>query len=292
MPDDGPGFFTDKHVAIFGLGLMGGSLAMALNSRCGRLTGIDPDPAVVRLAMQRGIVSQAAVQAGQLLVDADVIILAAPVNAILGILKTLSGLIRKEAVVLDFGSTKESVCHAMQNLPAHLEPIGAHPMCGKETGGLENADPVIFKEAAFAIVPLERSTDNARAAVEALASLLGSHPVWMDAESHDRYVAAISHLPYLVSNSLAFCTPVEAAPLAATGFASTARLAVSSPDMMMDVLETNKDAIIEALHGYRDRLALIEDLLIGEDFERLRSELEAGAENRRQIDFARRGVVL
>lgn len=265
---------------------------MALNGRCRMLTGIDPDAAVLQSALRRGIVSQAAVDPGRLLEDADVIILAAPVNAILSILKTLSGLSHKNAVVLDFGSTKRSICCAMQDLPAHLDPIGAHPMCGKETGGLDNADPAIFKDATFAIVPLDRSGENARETVEALAGLLGSHPVWMDADSHDRCVAATSHLPYIVSNSLAFCTPVEAAPLAATGFTSTARLAVSSPDMMMDVLETNKDVLIEALHGYRDRLALIEELLIQDDFTRLRSELEAGAENRRQIDFARRGVVL
>lgn len=292
MSDDGPGFFTGKHVAIFGLGLMGGSLAMALHSRCRMLTGIDPDAAVVRAAVRRGIVTQGADEPGRLLDDADVIILAAPVNAILAILKTLSGFTRKNAVVLDFGSTKRAICRNMDSLPAQFDPIGCHPMCGKETGGLENADPAIFKDAAFAIVPLERSGENSRETAESLAGLLESHPVWMDAASHDRSVAATSHLPYIVSNSLAFCTPVEAAPLAASGFTSTTRLAVSSPDMMMDVLETNKDVLIEALHGYRDRLALIEELLIKDDFERLRSELEAGAENRRQIDFARRGVAL
>jgi prephenate dehydrogenase len=292
MPDDGPGFFTDKHVAIFGLGLMGGSLAMVLNGRCRVLTGIDPDPAVVRSALRRGIVLQAAVEPGRLLEDVDLIILAAPVNAILSILKNLTNFIRTKAVVLDFGSTKREICHTMRDLPDHLDPIGAHPMCGKETSGLEYADPVIFKGAAFAIVPLERTSENARETAGALADLLGSRPVWMDADSHDRFVAATSHLPYLVSNSLAFCTPVEAASLAASGFASATRLAVSSPDMMMDVLESNKDTIVEALRVYRDRLALIEELLIHDDFARLRSELEAGAENRRRIDFAKRGVVL
>jgi prephenate dehydrogenase len=292
MPDEGPGFFTGKHVAIFGLGLMGGSLAMALNGQCGRLTGIDPDPAVVRSALRRGVVSQAAVQAGSLLEEADVIILAAPVNAILNILKTLANVCRKEAVVLDFGSTKRAISQTMQALPERFDPVGCHPMCGKETSGLEYADPAMFKGAAFVIVPLERSSENARLTAEALAGLLGSHPVHLDAESHDRFVSATSHLPYLVSNCLAFCTPVEAAALAASGFASATRLAVTSPDMMMDVLETNKDTIIEALRGYRDRLALIEELLIQDDFERLRSELEAGAENRRRIDFAKKGVVL
>jgi prephenate dehydrogenase len=292
MPDDGPGFFTDKHVAIFGLGLMGGSLAMALNGRCRMLTGIDPDAAVVQSALRRGIVSEAVVEPGRLLEDVDLIILAAPVNAILGILKNLANLIRNEAVVVDFGSTKREICRVMRDLPVNLDPIGSHPMCGKETSGLDYADPVIFKGAAFAIVPLERSSENARETAGALAGLLGSRPIWMDADSHDRFVAATSHLPYIVSNSLAFCTPVEAAPLAASGFASATRLAGSSTDMMMDVLETNKDTVVEALRGYRDRLALIEELLIHDDFQRLRSELEAGAENRRRIDFAKRGVVL
>ncbi len=292
MPDDGPGFFTGKHVAIFGLGLMGGSLALALSGRCGRLTGIDPDPAVAGSAMQRGLVSQAAVEPGRLLEDADVIILAAPVNAILAILKTLKTMCRKEAVVMDFGSTKRAVCRAMAELPAQFDPIGCHPMCGKETCGLEFADPTIFNNAAFAIVPLERTSDTARQTAEELASLLESRPVILDAESHDRFVAATSHLPFLVSNSLAFCTPVEAAPLASTGFASTTRLAVSSPAMMMDVLETNKDVILEALHACILRLTLMEDLLIKDDFKHLQSELNAGAENRRQIDIAKRGVVL
>lgn len=292
MPDEGPGFFTGKHVAIFGLGLMGGSLALALNGCCGTLTGIDPDAAVCESALRQKLVSRATVEPGTLLEDVDVVILAAPVNAILQILKTLDGLCRKNPFVLDFGSTKRVVCQAMADLPGRFDPIGCHPMCGKETCGLESADSSIFRDAAFAIVPLERSSENARTAAESLAGLLGSRPVWTDAESHDRHVAATSHLPFLVSNSLAFCTPVDAAPLAATGFASTTRLAVSSPEMMMDVLETNKDAILEALHGYRDHLALIEDLLIHDDFQRLRSELKAGAENRRQIEIAKRGVVL
>lgn len=292
MPDDGPGFFTGKHVAIFGLGLMGGSLAMALNGRCSRLTGIDPDPGVVRSALERGLVSQAAVTPGRLLDDADVIILAAPVNAILAILKTLSNVCRKGAVVLDFGSTKRAVCRAMADLPAQFDPIGCHPMCGKETCGLDYADSTIFNNAAFAIVPLERSSEKARQTAGALAELLDSRPIILDAQTHDRFVAASSHLPFLVSNSLAFCTPVEAAPLTSTGFASTTRLAVSSPAMMMDVLETNKDVIIEALHACIGRLALMEELLMKDDFDHLRSELNAGAENRRQIDIAKRGVVL
>jgi len=292
MPDDGPGFFTGKHVAIFGLGLMGGSLAMALNGRCSRLTGIDPDIHAVHSALKRGLVSQAAVEPGHLLEDADVIILAAPVNAILDILRNLNAVCRNDAVVLDFGSTKRAVCRAMDELPKRFDPIGCHPMCGKETCGLDFADETIFNGAAFAIVPLTRTGEKARKTAEVLSSLLGSHPVFIDAETHDRLVAASSHLPFLVSNTLAFCTPVEAAPLTSTGFASTTRLAVSSPAMMMDVLETNKEVILEALHAFISRLTLIEELLMKDDFDHLRSELNAGAENRRQIDIAKRGIVL
>ncbi|MEI8132372.1 MAG: prephenate dehydrogenase/arogenate dehydrogenase family protein [Leptolinea sp.] len=292
MTDDIPGFLSDKHVAIFGLGLMGGSLALALHGKCRILTGIDPDPEAVQAAIRRGIVDRADVQTGDLLIDADVIILAAPVNTILNLLADLPDLCPNAAMVLDFGSTKRNICEAMQSLPERFDPIGGHPMCGKETSGLENADPAIFIKAAFVLVALERSTPRVRHFAEELVRLIGSHPIWMDAITHDRQVAAISHLPFLAANALAYCTPVSNAPLAASGFASTTRLAVTSPIMIMDVLQTNQAAIVDSLHQYREHLAVLENLLSAGDFDALYALLLQGAENRNQIVQSNSGEIL
>lgn len=292
MPDEGPDFFADKHVTIFGLGLMGGSLALALKNKCRLLTGIDPNQEAVESALQRGVVDQADWQPGSLLADVDLVILAAPVNTILLLLSNLPALCPNRTVVLDIGSTKRKICDALQALPERFDPIGGHPMCGKETSGLDSADPRIFRGAAFALVPLKKTTSAARRMAEMLVDLIGSHPLWMDADTHDRQVAATSHLPYLVANALAFCTPVSAAPLAASGFASTTRLAVTSPVMMMDVLQTNCDAVLNSLQQYREHLMEMENLLSAGNFSDLLPVLAAGAENRTRIEMSHRGEIL
>ena len=162
-------------------------------------------------------------------------------------------------------------------------------MCGKETSGLKNANPALFSGAAFVLVKLDRTSDNAVKTVEALVDLLGAHPIWLDAVTHDQQVAATSHLPYLAANTLAYNTPISAAPLAATGFASTTRLALTSPEMMMDVLQTNREAILDSLHQYCANLACVENLLSASDWNGLSSLLAAGADHRIQIDLSHRG---
>lgn len=292
MSDEGPGFFVDKHVAIFGLGLMGGSLAMALKGHCRLLTGIDPDSAAVENALRKEIVDQANVRVGSRLTDADVVILAAPVKSILNLLEKLPSYVPGNCLVIDFGSTKRRICSAMENMPNRFDVLGGHPMCGKETGGLDGADASLFNGAAFALVPIERTSSKARKMAASLVKLLGSQPVWMDAENHDLQVAATSHLPYLAANALAFCTPVSAAPLAASGFASSTRLAVTPPSMMMDVLDTNRDAILQSLHRFREHLADMEELLITGNLPELQACLAAGAENRTRIEFSGKGKSL
>ncbi len=292
MSDEGPGFFTDNHVAIFGLGLMGGSLAMALKGHCRLLTGIDPDAAAVESALRREIVDQANVRVGSRLADVDIVILAAPVITIIQLLEKLPTFVPGKCLVLDLGSTKRRICSAMEKLPARFDALGGHPMCGKETGGLDGADASLFEDAAFVFVPIERTTPEARKTAVELTNLLGSRAVWMDAETHDLQVAATSHLPYLAANALAFCTPVSAAPLAASGFASATRLAVTPPSMMMDVLDTNRDVILQSLRVYREHLQQMENLLFTGNLPELQLCLAAGAENRTRIESFGKGKSL
>lgn len=276
-------------MAIFGLGLMGGSAALALKGHCRLVTGIDPMPAAVDAALSRGLVDRADVKPDDMISDADFVILAAPVKTILSILSDLPKICPRGAVILDFGSTKQQICDAMRGLPEWFDPIGGHPMCGKETSGLNNADASIFSGAAFVLVQLERTSANAAKTVEEFVDLLGSHPIMMDAATHDLQVAATSHVPYLAANALAYSTPVSAAPLAASGFTSTTRLALTSPDMMMDVLQTNREAILDSLNQYRAHLATVENLLNSRDWTGLGSLLAAGAEKRVQIDLSNKG---
>ena len=283
MDKDEPGFFSTARVAILGLGLMGGSLALTLRGKFTALLGIDTDPQTVELARQRQIVDLASTEPAELLPQADVVILATPVNTIIQNLQELPKYHPGPAIVLDLGSTKARVVEAMQRLPERFDPLGGHPMCGKERSGLSNADPRLFQGAVFAFTPLARTSSRARTFAEGLARQVGAHPLWLDSHTHDRWVAATSHLPYLVSNALAFSTPVEAAPLAGPGYHSATRLAQTSPGMMLDVLMTNRENILAASGRFRAHLDLLDELLRRGDFETLLSFLRRGTDRHNGI---------
>jgi prephenate dehydrogenase len=276
--EDGLNSIANSRIAIVGLGLMGGSLALALRGRCAALIGIDPDQSVVDQAIERGILEKASVDARSLLPEVGTIILAAPVGAILSWLGELPDLVPGEAIVLDIGSTKVHITRAMQTLPSRFDPVGGHPMCGKEKSGLANADPHLFRGASFAFTPLERSSPRARKFCDHLADAVGAQPLWLDAETHDRWTAMTSHFPYLLANALAASTPLEVSPLVGSGFRSTARLAASSTSMMHDILATNHEHVLAAFSDFKNHLSQYESLLANGDFAALETALAQGAE--------------
>jgi prephenate dehydrogenase len=252
------------EITIIGLGLMGGSLALALRGKCRQLTGYDPDPETRTFATQNNIVDQVVQDPEAALTGAQIVILAAPIR---GILEWIMRLSRHPdpAFVIDIGSTKVEICRALGGLPAHQAPVGGHPMCGKEVGGITQADPAIYLGAPFSFSRLPNSTTAGCQVAEALAEAVGAYPVWVDPETHDHWTAATSHTPYLLSGALIRGTPLEAAPLIGPGFRSTTRLAGSSPGMMVDILGTNRPAILAALRRVRDQIELLEPLLEKED---------------------------
>lgn len=281
-PDE-PAFLRDCRVAILGLGLMGGSLALALRGQVRGLLGCDPDPAAAELAQRRQAVDVFSANPAQILPESDLVILAAPVRAILGLLAELPRLHPGRAVVMDLGSTKTRVLAAMQALPARFDPLGGHPMCGKERGSLAAAEPGLFRERAFALTPLERTTARARRLAEELTRAIGARALWLDAATHDRWTAASSHLPYWVSSALAGSTPLEAAPLIGSGFASTSRVAASPAGMMLDVLLTNEANLLEAIGRLRGRLDRMETCLRQGDEAGLLRLLEESAGQRQRL---------
>ena len=276
--------FSQLRVAILGLGLMGGSLALDLRGRVREVRAADPDARRRALALEMGIVEVAASDAADILNGVDLIVLAAPVRANLELVKMLPQLMPEgEAVVLDLGSTKTAICQAYANLPERFDPLGGHPMGGKERGGLENADAAIFHKVTFALVALPRTSPRARTLAEGLARLLGSQPAWMEAEAHDRWAAATSHLPYLLANALALATPVEAKVLVGPGFRSTTRLAGGFTPMMLDVLLSNRENILEAAGRLRGELEALESALRQEDEPALRASLERSAQQHTRL---------
>jgi prephenate dehydrogenase len=282
---DDIGDFSQARVAIIGLGLMGGSLALALRGQVREVRAADPDPAIHELARRMELVEQISDDPAEALPGADIVILAAPVQAILELIAQLPRLHPGSPVVLDLGSTKRHICQVMGSLPDRFDPVGGHPMCGKETAGLRGADASIFKGATFALSALERTTARGKQVAEQIAHLVGAIPLWIDPETHDRQVAATSHLPYLLANALALATPREAAQLVGPGFRSTARLAASFTPMMLDVLASNRENILQALGRFRSELDIIENILAQNDHEAFGKILSRSAERHAELVF-------
>ena len=277
------GFFRDSRIAIVGLGLIGGSLALALRGKCARLYGIDPDGPTRALAVRENIVDQAETEPGDLAGKADLILLAAPIRAILAQLREIPGWHPGSPVVLDVGSTKTAICEAMEDLPGRFDPVGGHPMSGKEKSGLVNASADLFRGAPFAFTALKRTTKRARLVAENLAWLIGAKPVWLDPATHDRWVAATSHLPYLAACALALSTPLEASPLIGPGFRSTTRVAETSPAVMLDILETNREELLAGVGELKIQLEALEADLRTGNRDGLQRLLRQAAEKRRLL---------
>ena len=255
----------DAKIAIVGLGLMGGSLALALKGKCAALYGIDSHPATLKLALDKQIVDQADSDPAKLLLQADLIILATPVPAILEFIQKLPSLTQNPCIVIDLGSTKKDIVQAMSTMPEEFDVLGGHPVCGKEKLGLENAQAELYHNAPFVITPLERTSLRAKSSIKQIVSAIGARSIEMDADEHDRVLAFTSHLPFLLSSALALSAPTEYSSLIGTGFRSTSRLAGTPSHMMMGVLKSNKENILLALRKFQEQLASIELALSNKD---------------------------
>lgn len=278
-----PDFISNSRIAILGLGLMGGSLALALRGRCQALLASDQDPEVLSLANQLDLVDQFSSNPSEILPAADVVILAIPISAILDIISELPRLHPGSAIVLDLGSTKSLIVKAMEGLPSRFDPIGGHPMCGKENIGLENADTLIFQGATFAFTPLKRTSSKAKAFTEQLAKTIGSQPLWVDPDTHDFWSAATSHMPYIVAAALSSATPELSSSLIGPGFRSTTRIAATPASIMLDVLNTNHANILESLKRFREELDHLEGILSSGELKGLEIALMESAEHHNKL---------
>jgi prephenate dehydrogenase len=285
-----PFLLQNVTVAIVGLGLMGGSLALALRSKnaCKAILGITRNPATRGQAIASGVLDKADSDL-RLVSEADVIILATPVRAILEQLPQVGAIAREGVIVMDLGSTKREISRAMQDLPAHVEPIGGHPMCGKETFGFEAADANLYRNAVFVLTPLARTSSFTLAFAKSFAETIGARPIVLDPERHDRIVTAISHLPFALASTL-MTTVDEFAradgamyTLAASGFRDTSRLAASDTTMMLDILLTNHENVASVMRVYSRHLDELAELIDRRDETALRAILQNGAERRRKL---------
>ena len=272
----------DCRVAVIGLGLMGASLCLDLSQHnlCREVRGVARRSRVVLDAFFAGAVDLATNDLETGVMGADIVILATPVRTIMGMLDVIGPRLWPGAVVMDMGSTKREICAAMATLPPAVQPIGGHPMTGKEIAGFEAAEPGLYRGATWVLSPLDRTTDATVALSVELVEAVGARPVILEPQRHDRLVASISHLPYLVASALvdAVTAVGEDDPtvweLAAGGFRDTSRVAASDTQMFLDILLTNRAAVLEQLDRFTCELGAVRELLAAEDEAGLREKLD------------------
>lgn len=250
----------DAQVSIVGLGLMGGSLAGALCGWCRRVVGVARRQETIEIARARGLIDEGTTELSEGLRQADVVVLAMPVRVILRQLAEIGPLLPEGCLLMDLGSTKADIVAAMARLPDHVQPLGGHPMCGKEVSGIEAADPTLYQGRTFILCPLERTSAAALTLGYQLAEAVGAQPLVLEPDRQDYLVATLSHLPYLLACALVATADAttSADPAAwqivAGGFRDTSRLAGSDVTMMTDILLTNRAEVLKALRHYAAQL--------------------------------------
>lgn len=264
----------DKQtVAIVGVGLIGGSLGITLkeNGFARTILGVDKcsdnlDKAVRRRLIDRDCTLSDAMQ------EADVIVVATPVNALKTLIPQILDLVSGHQVVLDVGSTKEQLLQHIADHPHRGRFVPTHPMAGTEHSGPEAAIPNLFDEKYTVIVDPHNSDADALEKVKALYRSIPMHVVELEARAHDVHTAYVSHISHISSFALALTVLAKEKDesrifeLASSGFDSTVRLAKSSPDMWIPIFEQNRDNVLDVLDEHIQQLARFRSLLIKKDF--------------------------
>jgi len=258
-----------KRVAIIGVGLIGGSLGMALK-RLGlaeEVLGIGRDHEKLRLALELGAVDRVTADLKDVS-GAALVIVATPVSAVIPVVTEAAGDFEPGTIVTDVGSVKAGIVNALQPIAqAHrFHFVGGHPMAGSERTGVKNADPYLFENAYYVLTPAAETDRGALEAVSKMAAAVGARVIELSPEEHDRYVAAVSHLPHCVAaalvNTIAELPEREAVlPLAAGGFRDSTRVAAGDPGMWRDIVIANREAILGMIGRYQAALASLAALL-------------------------------
>jgi prephenate dehydrogenase len=269
----------DQHVHVVGLGLMGASLALALRGKAARITGEDIQQQVASRALNDGAID-AITESDK----ADFVIVAIPADHIGGALMNLK--LKPGAIVMDLGSTKGQICAQMDTLPAEIQAVGGHPMCGVAENGYANAFPTLYAGARFILCETARTGEESRELCEQLLAAIGASPLWMDRNHHDYMAGAISHLPHLMSFALMRLAMhlnengSSVYELAAGGFDGATRLARTDEAMITGMFRTNAPILRELVGQLQRHLDDLTALL--DDPDKLRQELDMIVEERRK----------
>lgn len=279
-----------KSVAIIGIGLIGGSLGLALKKTnlVQNIIGIGRKEEKLQQALKLGAVDSVVTDIYFGVKRADLVILATPVNSILEIATQMEPYLKMGAIVMDVGSTKKTIVHKLTPSLSASEVyfVGTHPLAGSEESGIEVAKADLFKGATCVITPVPQTNEEALSIVRSLWEGIGAKVVGMTPEIHDGLIAYSSHLPHLVAASLADLIKMQdkkILPLLASGFKDTTRIAASHPVMWSDICLTNQKEILKSIAEFKKILDKWQKLIEQANSDVLTREFEEVKKFRNEI---------
>ncbi|MGI6604669.1 MAG: prephenate dehydrogenase [bacterium] len=273
-----------QRMALIGTGLIGGSLALdwLATGAVAEVVGWDIDTATLTLALERGIIQYQASSPEEAVHEAELVLVATPVQAACDLAARLGPILKRGQVIADVGSVKAPVLNAWTtSLPPGVDFVGGHPLAGAETSGSLAARRGLFHRAKYILTPSASCRADSVALVAELVRRAGAEPVLLSAAEHDQLVAATSHLPHLSAVTLVKAAAELASDFSrysAGGFADTTRVALGSPVMWRDICLANKQAILTALDHFSEQLMTIRSLIAasaGAELETLFAQAQA-----------------
>ncbi len=278
-----------QQLGLIGCGMMGGSFALALR-RAGlvkRIVGYSKSPSTTELARRMGVIDDVAESALQAVSGADIVLLAVPVSATEGTFRAIRHLVEPNVLVMDVGSTKRDVVDAARRALRERIPsfVPAHPIAGKESAGIQNADAALFAGRQVILTPLPQTAPELVQRATDVWSAIGAQVLKMTAENHDAAFAAVSHLPHLLA--FAYFSAVVNQPagrdflsLAGPGFRDFTRIAASSPEVWRDILVANREEVLKQSQQFRHALDALELVMKSGNVDALEDLIRAPAEGR------------
>jgi prephenate dehydrogenase len=275
-----------RQVTIIGVGLLGGSLGMALRRRrvAETVVGVGHRDSSLRRAVEAGAIDRYTLSAAEGVVGADLVVMATPVGLFGRVMAEAGPSLKAGCVVTDVGSTKRAVLDAVvPHVPPGCRFVGSHPLAGSEARGIDAATEDLYSGALVLVTPTPRSDEEAVTAVEAFWGSVGSRTQRVDAATHDRLLASSSHLPHLVAAALVDALSAEAEPLVATGFLDTTRIAGGDAAMWRDIFMTNRDELLSSVEAFEASVGAMKRALAAGDAGSVERLLEEAARRRQKL---------
>ncbi len=285
-----------QQVAIIGVGLIGGSLGLILRHHrlAGQVVGVGRRIENLKTAVELGAIDRCVAEAKEGVADADLVILATPVDTYERHLKSWAGCLKPGTIVSDVGSVKGPLVEqAERAMPASVHFVGAHPIAGKEKTGVAAASETLFKGARCILTPTDRTDPHALDRVRQLWQATGAMVLTMDPYVHDQILGAVSHLPHVAAFALMNALSelrdqrLPALDLAAHsggGLRDTTRIAASSPEMWRDIFLWNRDNVVEAIEAYERALTRMKGLIRAGDGPGIEQQLEQARTERDKLN--------